>query len=87
VKIPARENVRRRIIGRQARHVEARDKGDLKTMNLVAVALMVLGVALLVFGLSRVLRRRTATGIAISLLGVGMAALPLLIGVYLGPSP
>jgi hypothetical protein len=56
-------------------------------MNLVAVALMMLGVALLVFGLSRVLRRRRATGIAISLLGVGMAALPLLIGVYLGPSP
>ena len=52
-------------------------------MNLVAVAMIVFGVVLLLFGLLLVLRRRKATGVAISLLGVGVAAAPFLVSLYL----
>lgn len=52
-------------------------------MNPVAVAMIVLGVVLLLFGLSLVLRHRKAIGIAISLLGVGAAAVPFLVSFHL----
>jgi hypothetical protein len=52
-------------------------------MNPIAVAMIVLGVVLLLFGLFLVLRRRKATGIAISLLGVGAAAVPFLVSFHL----
>jgi uncharacterized YccA/Bax inhibitor family protein len=52
-------------------------------MNPIAVAMIVLGVVLLLFGLSLVLRYRKAIGIAISLLGVGAAAVPFLVGFHL----
>jgi ABC-type Mn2+/Zn2+ transport system permease subunit len=52
-------------------------------MNLIAVAMIMLGVVLSLFGLFLVLRRRKATGIAISLLGVGVVAFPFLVSFYL----
>jgi len=52
-------------------------------MNPIAVAMIVLGVVLLLFGPFLVLRRRKATGIAISLLGVGAAAVPFLVSFHL----
>jgi hypothetical protein len=52
-------------------------------MNIIAVAMIVLGVVLLLFGLFFMLRNRRATGIAIMLLGVGVAAFPFLVSFYL----
>jgi hypothetical protein len=52
-------------------------------MNPIAVAMIALGVVLLLCGLYLALRRQKATGIAISLLGVGVAAVPFLASFYL----
>ena len=48
-------------------------------MNLIALGMVALGALLLVLGLVLVVKRRTVTGIAISLLGLGIAAAPFVI--------
>jgi hypothetical protein len=52
-------------------------------MNPIAVAMIVFGVGLVLSGLFLVLPRRKAIGITISLLGLGMAAVPFLASLYL----
>ena len=52
-------------------------------MNLIAIAIIALGVVLLLIGLLIILRRRFAIGIAILLVGVAVAALPFLVSFYL----
>jgi hypothetical protein len=52
-------------------------------MNPIAFGMIVLGVILLLFGLFFVRQRRRAAGIAMSLLGVGAAAVPFLVSYYL----
>jgi len=48
-------------------------------MNPIALGMVALGALLLVLGLLLVAKRRKATGIAISLLGLGTAAAPFVI--------
>jgi len=55
-------------------------------MNSVALGMVVLGALLLGLGLLLVSKRRKATGIAISLIGVGTAAAPFIITFFLGDS-
>ena len=50
-----------------------------KKMNPMAVAMIVLGVVLYLFGALLALRGRKARGIAILVLGVGVAAVPFLV--------
>jgi hypothetical protein len=52
-------------------------------MNLIALGMIALGALLLLLGLVLLARRRTGTGIVISLLGLGMAATPFLITFFL----
>ena len=52
-------------------------------VNPIAFGMIVLGLVLLVFGIRLVVNRRKATGIAISLLGIGAAAAPFLVSSYL----
>ena len=48
-------------------------------MNPVAIGLVVLGVALIALGVFLAARRRTGAGIAVSLLGVVISAVPFVI--------
>ena len=52
-------------------------------MNPIAVAMLVFGGVLLLLGLFVVLPRRKVIGIAISLSGIGVAAIPFLVSFYL----
>jgi hypothetical protein len=52
-------------------------------MNPIALVLMVLGVILLLLGAFWAVRRSKAAGIAISLLGVSVAAIPFLVSLLL----
>jgi len=52
-------------------------------MNLIAITIIALGVVLLLIGLLIMLRRRFASGIAIIMLGVGVAAAPFLVSFFL----
>ena len=52
-------------------------------MNPITVAMIVFGVVLYLFGAFLALQGRKARGIAISVLGVGMAAVPFLVSFYL----
>jgi hypothetical protein len=52
-------------------------------LNPITVAMIVFGVGLLLFRLFLVLPRRKAIGITISLLGLGIAAVPFLASLYL----
>jgi hypothetical protein len=52
-------------------------------MNPIAVAMIVCGVVLFLFGVFLVVPRRKVIGIAISLLGLGAAAAPFLFSLYL----
>jgi urea transporter len=52
-------------------------------MNPIALGMVALGALLLVLGLLLVAKRRKATGIAISLLGLGTAAAPFVITFFL----
>jgi hypothetical protein len=52
-------------------------------MNPIALGLVIFGVALLLFGLLLALRHRKASGIAISLLGIGIATIPFIASYYL----
>ena len=52
-------------------------------VNPIAVVMMALGVLLLLFGLFLVVKRRKIAGILISLLGLGVAAVPWLVSFYL----
>ena len=52
-------------------------------MNPIAFGMVVLGILLLVVGLLLVATRRRATGIAISLLGLGTLAAPFIITFFL----
>ena len=52
-------------------------------MNPIAFGLVILGIALLLFGLFLALKRRKDIGIAISLLSVGIAAIPFIVSFYL----
>lgn len=47
-------------------------------MNPIAVAMIAFGVVLFLFGLFLVVPRRKVLGVAISLLGLGVAAVPFL---------
>lgn len=51
--------------------------------NPIAVSIIVFGVGLLLLGLFLVLPRRKVIGITISLLGIGIAAVPFLASLYL----
>jgi len=52
-------------------------------MNPIALGMVALGALLLVLGLLLVAKRRKATGIAVSLLGLGAAAAPFIITFFL----
>ena len=52
-------------------------------MNPIALGMVALGALLLVLGLLMVAKHRKATGIAISLLGLGTAAAPFVITFFL----
>ena len=52
-------------------------------MNPIALGMIALGVLLLVSGLLLAAKRRKATGIAISLLGLGIAVAPFVITFFL----
>ena len=52
-------------------------------MNPIALGMVALGALLLVLGLLLAARRRKAAGIAISLLGLGIAAAPFVITFFL----
>ena len=52
-------------------------------MNPTAIGMVALGALLLGLGLLLVTKRRKATGIAISLLGLGIAAAPFVITFFL----
>jgi uncharacterized BrkB/YihY/UPF0761 family membrane protein len=52
-------------------------------MNPIAVAMIIFGVVLFLFGLFFVIPRRKVIGIAILLLGLGVAAAPFLVSLYL----
>ena len=52
-------------------------------MNPIALGMVALGALLLVLGLLLVAKRRKATGIAISLLGLGIAVAPFVITFFL----
>jgi len=55
-------------------------------MNSVALGMVVLGALLLGLGLLLVAKRRKATGIAISLIGISTAVAPFVITIFLGDS-
>ncbi len=52
-------------------------------MNPIALGMVALGASLLVLGLLLVTKRRKATGIALSLLGLGTAVAPFVITFFL----
>ena len=52
-------------------------------MNPTAIGMVALGALLLVLGLLLVAKHRKATGIAVSLLGLGIAAAPFVITFFL----
>jgi hypothetical protein len=52
-------------------------------VNPIALVMMVLGVLLLLFGIFLVVKRMKIAGIVISLLGLGVAAVPWLVSFYL----
>jgi hypothetical protein len=52
-------------------------------MNPIALGMVVLGALLLAVGLLLVAKRRKATGIVVSLLGLGTAAAPFIITFFL----
>ena len=52
-------------------------------VNPIAVIVMALGVLLLLFGLFLVVKRMKIAGIVISLLGLGVSAVPFLVSFYL----
>ena len=52
-------------------------------VNPIALAMMALGVLLLLFGIFLVVKRRKIAGIVISLLGLGVAAVPWLVSFFL----
>jgi urea transporter len=52
-------------------------------MNPIALGMIALGAVLLVLGVLLVAKRRRATGIAISLLGLSATAAPFLISLWL----
>jgi hypothetical protein len=52
-------------------------------MNPIALEMVAIGALLLVLGLLLVARRRKAAGIAVSLLGFGIAAAPFIITFFL----
>ena len=52
-------------------------------MNPTAIGMVALGALLLVLGLLLVAKHRKATGIAVSLLGLGIAAAPFVITYFL----
>ncbi len=52
-------------------------------VNPVALVMMALGVLLLLFGLFLVVKRMKIAGMVISLLGLGIAAVPWLVSFYL----
>ena len=52
-------------------------------VNPIALVMMALGVLLLLFGLFLVVKRIKIAGIVISLLGLGMAAVPWLVSFFL----
>jgi hypothetical protein len=57
--------------------------GGAEVLNPIALGLMVLGILLLLFGSSWAVRRSKATGVAIMLLGVILAAIPFLVSWFL----
>ncbi len=52
-------------------------------MNPIAFGLVMFGIALLLFGLFLALKRRKSIGMAISFLGIGIAAIPFIVSFYL----
>ncbi len=52
-------------------------------VNPIAVIVMTLGVLLLLFGIFLMVKRMKMAGIVISLLGLGVAAVPWLVSFYL----
>jgi hypothetical protein len=52
-------------------------------MNPIALGMVALGALLIIIGLLLIAKRRKATGIAISLLGLGTAAAPFVITLFL----
>lgn len=52
-------------------------------INPIAFGSMALGVVMLLFGLFLLAKRRKAAGIAISLLGLGVAAVPFLVSFFI----
>ena len=52
-------------------------------VNPIAVVMMALGLLLLLFGIFLVVKRRKIAGIVISLLGLGVAAVPWFVSLYL----
>ena len=52
-------------------------------MNPIALVLMIFGGILLVFGIFWTIRRSKGVGIAISLIGVCVAAFPFLVSIFL----
>jgi hypothetical protein len=53
--------------------------GGQETVNPIALVMIVLGVLLLLFGIFLVVKRMKIVGIVISLLGLGVAAVPWLV--------
>ena len=52
-------------------------------INPVAFFLVIIGIILLVFGVIWLVRRSKTVGIAISLIGIGVAAIPCLVSLFL----
>ena len=67
-------------------HTQIVCKGDWEMANPMAVIMMALGTVLLLFGIFLVVKRIKIAGIVISLLGLGIAAIPWLISLFLSQS-
>jgi len=52
-------------------------------VNPIALVMMALGVLMLLFGIFLVVKRRKIAGLVISLLGLGVAAVPWLVSFFL----